>query len=104
MKKAITITIASFLALGGLYALHVGFVGYNTPKMTGKQGKKITIRFKGKDIVVDVQDMHNKKFQMQLSNKWSLKPLYSNESDKENSLAGLRLEDEKGVGHGNFYF
>lgn len=104
--KALKITLVSLASLGAAFGIYAGISIYNTPKLVSKQGKKFTIRYKGKNIVVDAQKLHDTKTGLNLggNGKWNFMPLYSNDSDKANSLAGLRLEDNKNVGHGNFYF
>ena len=101
--KALKITLISLASVGAVFGVLVFVAKYNTLKLVSKQGKKFIFLYKGKKMVVDAQELHNKKMETNFG-KWSLVPLYSNESDKANSLAGLRLEDSKTVGYGNFYF
>ena len=102
--KALKITLISLAYLAAGFGVYVGVSIYNTPKLVAKQGKKFTIRYKGKDNIIDAQKLHEQKQEFHLGGKWSFVPLYSNESDKAHSLSGIRLEDDKKVGHGNFYF
>ncbi len=90
------------LALG--FGAYIAYSKWSLPKMVSKSGKKITVRYKGKDIVIDVQDLSDKGMDMNLGSNWSLEPLYGNYSDKKNSLVGLSLKDSKGSIRNSFLF
>ncbi len=91
------------LALG--FGALVIYKRWSFPKMVSKSGKKITVRYKGKDSVVDAQDLSGKgvEFSFGGNSDWALKPAYANESDKS-SLYGLHLTDMKGAIHNTFRF
>ena len=100
-----------FGILAGLTVATVSYVSWNNssysrPRLVQKSGKKFTIKYKGKDMVIDVEKLHNNGVpmaQMMAGGKWSLSPYYSNESDKKNSLSGLRLE-KGNTGYNIWYF
>ena len=103
MSNTAKIGLMIGVALIGLTA-YVGYVNWNLPKLVLKSGKKMTIRFRGKDTMVDVLELHKKNESLQLGSNWHLSPAYGNISDKEKTLSGLYLMDNKNVIHNTFYF
>ena len=74
------------------------------PSLVSKSGKKMTIKFRGKNIVVDVDSLSQKGESLMLSGmKWHLSPSYGNQSDKK-TLNGLFVMDSRDVIHRTFYF
>ena len=84
---------------------YIGYTNYyNMPSLVSKSGKKMTIKFRGKNIVVDVDSLSQKGESLMLSGmKWHLSPSYGNQSDKK-TLNGLFVMDSRDVIHRTVYF
>ena len=84
---------------------YIGYTNYwNMPSLVSKSGKKMTIKFRGKNIIVDVADLSNKGLSTALAGgKWSLSPSYGNQSDKS-TLNGLLVTNNNNVVYRTFYF
>lgn len=85
-------------------AIYIGYTKYwNMPSLVSKSGKKMTIKFRGKKSVIDVDYLSKNGLSTELGGGWSLSPSYANVSDKS-TLNGLYVKNNKDVIYRTFYF
>lgn len=99
-KIALSLVGAAILGI----AIYIGYTNYwNMPSLVSKSGKKMTIKFRGKNTVVDVDSMSKRGESLMLGGGWHLSPSYGNQSDKS-TLNGLYVMNNKDVIYRTFYF